>query len=144
MAATILDIADAVVTQINATTWSQTLTVPAQRLYQPIFQVSDLTTLRVSVVPKGLASKTLDRSRDTFEYQIDVAVQKKTDMSLGAHDALMGLVEEIADHFRTTPLAALPSARCTEVKNDPIYSPLHLEQLRAFTSLITLTFTVWR
>jgi hypothetical protein len=75
--AVILDIADAVVAQLNGTAFSQPLT--AERHYQPKFDLSEMTELKVSVVPRALASKTLDRNRDTFDYVIDVAVQKKTD-----------------------------------------------------------------
>jgi hypothetical protein len=140
--AVILDIADAVVAQINAATFSQPVT--AVRHFQPKFELSEMTELKVSVVPRSLASKSLDRSRDSFDYQIDVAVQQKTDMSQAALDALMTLVEEIADHFRTQPLTSYPNARCTEVKNEPVYALEHLDEFRQFTSVITLTFRAWR
>ncbi len=140
--AVILDIADAVVEQLNGTPFSQPLT--AERHYQPKFELSEMTELKVSVVPRSLASKTLDRNRDTFDYLIDVAVQQKTDMTPAALDALMGLVEEIADHFRRQPLAGYPQARCVEVKNEPVYSLEHLDEFRQFTSVITLTYRVWR
>jgi hypothetical protein len=84
------------------------------------------------------------RNRDGFDFKIDVAVQRKVEPSVGNLDALMELVEEIADHFRTQPLASYPNARCTEVKNEPVYALEHLEELRSFTSVITLTFRVWR
>src|SRR5579884_522192 len=103
-----------------------------------------MTELKVSVVPRSLVSKSLDRNRDSFDYLLDVAVQKKTDMSQASLDALMTLVEEIADHFRTQPLASYPNARCTEVKNEPVYALEHLDELRQFTSVLTLTFRVWR
>jgi len=140
--AVILDIADAVVDQLNATPFSQPLT--AERHYQPRFELSEMTELKVSVVPRSLASKSLDRNRDSFDYLIDVAVQKKTDMTQAALDALMALVEEITNHFRMQKLAGYPAARCTEVKNEPVYALEHLDELRQFTSVITLTFRVWR
>jgi hypothetical protein len=140
--AVILDIADSVVAQLSGGSFSQPLT--AERHYQPKFELSEMTDLKVSVVPRSLASKTLDRNRDTFDYLIDVAVQQKTDMSQASLDALMTLVEEIADHFRTQPLASYPNARCTEVKNEPVYSLEHLDEFRQFTSVITLTYRVWR
>jgi hypothetical protein len=142
MPATIIALADAVVAQLNATPFSQPLT--AERHYQPRFELSEMTGLKVSVVPRSLSSKSLDRSRDSFDYLIVVAVQKKTDMSQAALDALMTLVEEVADHFRTQPLAGFPGARCTEVKNEPVYALEHLDELRQFTSVFTLTFRVWR
>ena len=102
--ATIIDIADAVVAQLNGGSFSQPLT--AERHYQPKFELPQMTALHVSVVPRGLASKTLDRSRDTFDYQIDVAVQQKTDMSGASLDGLMNLVEELADHLVAVHSAA--------------------------------------
>lgn len=140
--AVILNIADAVVTQLNAATFSQP--VAAERHYQPKFELSEMTELKVSVVPRSLGSKAFDRNRDSFDYVIDVAVQQKTDMTQAALDALMALVEEIADHFRKEPLTAYPTARCMEAKNEPVYSLAHLEEFRQFTSVVTLTFRVWR
>jgi hypothetical protein len=140
--ATIIAIADAVVEQLNATPFSQLLT--AVRHYQPVFELSEMTELKVSVVPRSVASKALDRNRDSFDFKIDVAVQRKVEPTPGNLDALMELVEEIADHFRRQPLAGFPRARCTEVENAPVYAAEHLEEFRQFTSVITLTYRVWR
>jgi hypothetical protein len=131
-----------VVAQLNATTFSQP--VAAERHYLPQFELADMTTLRVSVVPRSVASKGLERNRDSFDYRIDVAVQQKLDPTPENLDALMVLVEEIADHFRSEPLAGYPQARCTEVENVPVYAPEHLDEFRQFTSVLTLTFRVWR
>lgn len=140
--AAILDIADAVVAQLNAGPFIPPLT--AERHYQPKFDLEQMTTLHVSVVPRGLSSKALDRNRDAFDYEIDVAIQRKTDMSPASLDALMNLVEGIADLFRPGPLAGYPNARCVEVKNVPVYALEHLDEFRQFTSVVTLTFRVWR
>ncbi len=140
--ATIIDIADSVVAELNGHTFSQP--VSAARHYAPKFDVAEMATLHVSVVPRGLASSSLDRTRDTFEYQIDLAVQQKVDQANPPLDGLMTLVEEIADHFRAGALASFPAARCTEVKNEPVYAPEHLTELGQFTSVLTLTFKVWR
>lgn len=140
MPATIIAIADAVAAQLNATALSQPVT--AERHYQPQFELSEMTALRVSVVPRSVTSKGLDR--DSFDYKIDVAVQRKLDPTPGNLDALMALVEEIADHFRSEPLASYPQARCTEVENVPVYAMEHLDEFRQFTSVVTLTYRVWR
>jgi hypothetical protein len=140
--ATILQIADAVVAELNSATFSQSLT--AERHYVPAFKLPDMYTLHVTVVPKSIASSALDRQRNTFLYEIDLAVQQRTDQSPAMLDALMTLVEEIADHFRVGPLASFPGARCVEVKNAPVFAPEHLNELRQFTSLLTLTFRVVR
>ena len=140
--AVILNIADAVVAQLNGGSFSQPLT--AERHYQPKFELPDMTALHVTVVPRGITTKSLDRSRDAFDYQIDVAIQKRTDMALVGLDGLMNLVEEVADHFRTQPLMSFPQARCVEVKNAPVFSQEHLEEFRQFTSVLTLTFRLAR
>jgi hypothetical protein len=131
-----------VVAQLNAATFSQPLA--ASRLYAPSFELPDMETLHVTVVPRAMSSTSLDRNRDTFSYEIDLAVQKKSDMSHVSLDALMTLVEEIADHFRAEPLGSFPGARCMDVKNAPVYSQEHLDELRQFTSVLTLTFRVVR
>ncbi len=142
MPAGIVAIADSVTTELNATSFSQPFS--AARHYEPTFELSAMATLHVSVVPRGMTSKTLDRNRDSFEYEIDVAVQKKTEPTLANLDALMLLVEEIADHFRTGFLSSFPAARCIEVANMPIYASEHLQEFRQFTSVLTLTYRVWR
>jgi hypothetical protein len=140
--ATIIDIADSVVAELNSASFSQP--VAAVRHYAPQFELAEMTELHVSVVPKGISSTSLDRNRDTFEYQIDLAVQQKVNQANPPLDALVTLVEEIADHFRAAPLASFPAARCTEVKNEPVFAPEHLTELGQFTSVLTLTFKVWR
>lgn len=142
MPANIVAIADAVTAELNGNSFSQPLT--AQRLYLPVFDLPSMSELKVTVVPKGITTSSLDRSRDNFDYQIDVAVQKKTPNEIEIIDSLMLLVEEIGDHFRSNPLASYPGARCTGVENTPVYAPDHLLELRQFTSVLTLTFRLWR
>jgi hypothetical protein len=138
--AILIDIADSVVAQLNGATLSQP--VVAARYYQPRFGVEEMDALHVSVVPRSITNKTLDRTHDLFDYKIDMAIQKRCDGSLTSIDVLMDLVEEICDLFRSQRLLSFPGARCVEVQNDPVYAPEHLEELRQFTSLITLTFKV--
>jgi hypothetical protein len=141
--ATIIDVANAVVVQLNGGSFSQPFT--ARRLYRPRFDLSEMRTLHVTVVPKALAINSLSRGGDSHEYQIDVAVQKKFETeSTEELDPLVGLVEEIADQFRTPRLASLPSAVCVKIENKPVYAQEHFDEFRQFTSIITLTFRVPR
>jgi hypothetical protein len=141
--AVITDIADAVVQELNEGSWSLPLT--AERHYRPIFDLKDMATLHVTVVPKGVTVERADRSRSQFEYQVDVAVQKKFEKGDAAElDPLVGLVEEIAEHFRAGRLASYPEAACTKTEHAPIYAPEHMDELRQFTSVLTLTLRVVR
>lgn len=140
--AVIIDIADAVMATLNAGTFSQAFT--AERHYLPRYELPELATLRVSVVPKGIATEALDRNRDRVDYRIDVAVQHKAGVDLATLDALMTLAEEIGDYLQGTPLVGFPQARCIDMVHEPIYAPEHLDEFRAFTSVMTFTYRVWR
>ncbi|GAB6184513.1 hypothetical protein [Thermopirellula anaerolimosa] len=136
---TIVALADAVVSELNGEGWS--LPFAARRLYRPRFEPADLKTLQVSVVPRSLVIEAASRADDSRQYQIDIAVQQKLDADPSEEiDPLLGLVEEIARHFRLRRPAAMPTAVCVKVENDPVYAVEHLDELRCFTSIITLSF----
>jgi len=141
--ATITDIADAVVAELNGRSFSQPLA--AVRYYRPVFDLGEMQTLHVSVVPKGVTIERADRSRNQYDFAIDVAVQKKFQTGDNTElDVLMALVEEIADFFRLRRLATYPDAVWVRTDNVPVYAPEHLEEFRQFTSVLTLTFRVVR
>jgi len=141
--AAITNIADAVVTELNGHTFSRALT--AVRYYRPVFDLGEMQTLHVSVVPKGVTIERADRSRNQYDFAIDVAVQKKFETGDAAElDPLMTLVEEIADFFRLRRLTSYPDAVWVRTDNVPVYAPEHLEEFRQFTSVLTLTFRVAR
>jgi hypothetical protein len=136
---TILQIADSVTAQLNAADLSQP--IDAERLYVPNFDLEDMKELRVSVVPREVQFLPMDRSQSRYHGKIDIAVQKKfKDGDNAEIDPLVALVEEIADVFRMKRLDSLVAARCIHVENSVLYSTEHWEQLRQFTSLLTLTF----
>jgi len=140
--AVILDIADAVVTELNAASFSLELT--AVRLYRPERKLSEMATLRVSVVPKAVEISGATRNGHQHDYQLDIGVQKRFSEAESAEiDGLMDLVEEIADHCRNLRLAS-PDAACVAIENDPVYLPDHMAELRQFTSVLSLTFRLWR
>ncbi|MFB3894542.1 MAG: hypothetical protein ACE15C_21275, partial [Phycisphaerae bacterium] len=97
--ALIADIAGAVVTALNGHTFSQPFT--AARAYLPVFDLKDMKDLHVTVVPRGVELTTAGRGLAASDIQIDVAVQKKLALADSAEiDALMGLVQEIAEFIR--------------------------------------------
>jgi hypothetical protein len=144
--AVIADIADAIVTELNspgAPGFSQAFT--AARAYLPRYDLAEMADLHVTVVPKGVEIDVSSRSLAQHDYSIDIAVQQRIsgDDQEGL-DGLMGLVEEVADFFRQRRLTQFPQAIWVKTANVPIYAPDHLDQLRQFTSVLTLTFRVLR
>ena len=139
----ITDIAEAVKDELNGETFSQEFT--AERHYQPLFELPDMKTLHVTVVPKGVEVTPAGRSNNHYDYQVDVAVQKKFGKGDAAElDPLVGLVEEIADFFRLRRLTAYPTAVWRRTEHPTVYAPEHMDELRQFTSVLTLTFRVTR
>jgi hypothetical protein len=136
------DIAVAVVGELNGGTFSQSFT--AVRTYLPVYDLAEMADLHVTVVPKGVTSQVASRDASQLEISIDIAVQKKL-LSSGAADTaeidvLMDLCEEIADFLRQRRLAAFPAAAWVRTDHVAIYSPEHLEQLRQFTSVMTVIY----
>lgn len=147
--ALIVDIADAVVAELNDTAFSLPFT--AVRAYRPVYELPEMSELHVTVVPRGVVISRSDRASHQQDYRVDVAVQKRLGaVEAVAMDPLMDLVEELCDHFKGLVLAApdgLPAYRqasCVGIENEPVYAPEHLEEMRQFTSVITVTFRTWR
>lgn len=138
---TIIAIADAVAAHLNAGTFSQPIS--AQRIYQPAFTLEELKDLRVSVVPRSTGITTATRDSSTFECAVDVGVQKKIGEE-GEIDGLLDLVEEIADHLRLKRLPDAPDAAWVAISHDPVVSAEALNEHRAFTSVLTVTYRVRR
>ena len=138
----ITDVADAIVVELNAATFSQP--VAAVRAYLPQYKLTQMQNLHVTVVPKSIVLANPDRSRSQSDYSFDVAVQKK--FSTGSNeelDALLQLVQDIVLYFRHTQrLESFPNAIWMKTEVPVLYAPDHMEQLRQFTSVLTLTYRV--
>jgi len=141
---TVIDIADAITQALNGHSFSQSFT--ARRCYVPTFDLKEMKDLHVTVVPRGVEMATVSRSMVQHDARIDIGIQQKlpadTAGDMATIDALMGLVEEVADFVRAT--GRFGGAAWVKTENMPIYSPEHLEQLRQFTSVLTLTLLVMR
>jgi DNA-binding XRE family transcriptional regulator len=137
----ITQVAEAVAAELSAATFSQSIAVA--RAYLPRIELADLKTLRVTVVPSGVIVATASRNQTQRDVAIDVAVQKKLGQEQNeALDPLLALAEEIAEHFRGKRLDSFPDAAWVKTEFKPIYALEHIEQLRTFTSVLTLTFRV--
>jgi len=64
------------ITVLNGESFSLPFT--ATRKLLPRYELSELTDLRVAVVPAGAARERKSRAAFQYEYEIDIGVQKKT------------------------------------------------------------------
>ena len=138
----LIEIAEAVKDRLNTTNFGQSFV--AQRKYVPVFELSEMDSLHVTVVPKATDAELADRARLQQDYQIDIGIQKRIDPDKTDEvDPLMTLVEKIADHFAALRLEN-PRAACIHVENRPVFDPEHMQQMRQLTSVLTLTFRTVR
>ena len=135
-------VADAVVESLNSATFS--LPFEAIRYYQPKFDLKEMTTLHVSVVPRSIVEKRVSRTLKAFDCGIEIGVQQRVGTEKSQLDALSNLVAEIRDRVRDVPLPAFPRSPVMELVIDPIFAPEHLDELRQFTSVVRVTFRVWQ
>ena len=137
----ITQVAEAVLADLNGAEFSQPFT--AVRSYLPRSDLAELKTLKVTVVPSGLIVVTASRGQSQQDVAIDVAVQQKLSGENNADlDPLLALAEEIAAYFRGKRLTTFADAIWVKTEFKTIYAPDHIDQLRTFTSVVTLTFRV--
>jgi len=135
---TVTDIADAVAAELNTHSFSQSFT--AQRQYVPTFELAEMKDLHVTVVPKSVTTAIATRSSDQVDYAVDGIQQKLGSDPVAQADGLMALVTEVARFLKGRRLAAAPEVSWVQTTNEPIFSPEHYEQLRQFTSVLTVTY----
>ena len=142
MPAAIVQLADAVVADLNAASFSQPFT--AQRSYLPRWKLEELATIRVTVVPKDDVGERASRAQWQEDYQLDVAIQQRLGANETAQmDALVLLGQELADYFKSrNPAGDL--ATLVAVAFAPLFDPDHLEKHKTLTTVLNLTFRGWR
>ena len=148
MAASIVRLADAVTDALNGGTFS--VSFVAVRAWLPVYKLAtgDLDTVQVSVAPMTRESAPAARGKDLHRHAIEIAVQKElaSETTLETDvDALIALVEEIADHLtRRTLTASGMTWHVDGVKVDPVCAFTELEGSRIFASVIEATYQEWR
>ena len=110
----------------------------------PGVELDKLTAVpRVSVVPKSVQPQHMTRSGRADNITIDIGVQAKitgnpeTDVP-----KLCRLVRTLLDFMWGRALAHAPEAAFMDAGIDPVYAPEHLQQLRVFTSVVSVTYKV--
>ena len=104
------------------------------------FELSEMNAFEGSRRSTRGSRKSLDRMRQTHEYEIDVAVAKRIDMEIQTIDDLTAIGggyrsgSKQSSHRVLEPAAPGRSAAIT---------PDHLAELKQFTSVLTLVYRVW-
>jgi hypothetical protein len=136
----VLQLAEKIVQTLNSGSFGLAFT--AVRTLFPFYELKDLSTLHVTVVPKAVNIATATRSSSEFDYQIDIAIQKAVKSPDDAEvTALTELALAIAKSFRNKIYQDI-GAVCFKQSIDPLYSVEHIQPPSVFTSVVTLNFKV--
>lgn len=137
-----IQIADAIKDLLAAADLSQTFT--ARRMLIPVYDVSTMRGVYVTVVPRTRTGAWQTRGAVSEDYEIDIAVQKK--LTTSNHETeiegLLYLTQEIDDYLRSnTPLDM--KAQWISSEQTELYMIDHILK-QVFTSFITATYKVIR
>jgi len=141
----IADIADALVEELNGSSFSQAFT--AVRSTLPRMKREELgDTLWVSVIPGDWTTEMETRTEWKESHPVTVFFQKGLQQGIaeeqGEVDALVDLIEEVAGHCKGLILSVGDArAVCTAMKVLAC-EPNDLTVYRAFTGALMLTFTL--
>jgi len=147
MANTAITIADEVVKTLNTIEDEDDRLFTAVRSLFPFYELKDLSSLRVTVVPKSVDIQSFSRSSSEFDYQIDIAFQKSVKSPDDPEvSTLADLVLSTAKGFRGKVYSGVGAgvginAICSKV-GILLYSAEHIQPPSVFTSVITLNFKV--
>jgi len=146
------DIADAVVADLNAHTFTIAFTSARKWLAElKLAEVSD--TLHVTIVPGTLAQTPATRTKRQADCQIQIGVRKRPPSLADAAghvknsliDPLANLVQEIDDFLATQQtLTTLAGVVWIASELTLPFSAEHLASWNQFTSVLTLTYRNWR
>lgn len=141
MNAPVVDLADKFVEVVNDATLSEPL--GAERDYLPKFDLTQLGTLKTTVVPRQ--DETLDRfNRKTWEHElvIDIALQKKwATLAKSEMDTLVALAEELCEWCKANAVQ-LPTRpeKLIRATVQTLWNPDLLRESKVFTSIVRLTY----
>jgi hypothetical protein len=138
---TVTTVAKAVVAELNRHTG---FSIPFRATFsvRPSFELAELETIRVVVVPKSYEIANITRAASKYIASIDVGIMQRIGKMTPeeAVETLGDLVEEIIEFLKTNSLSDFPAGQVIGVTNDPLYVPDHLTGQRTFTSVLTFQY----
>jgi hypothetical protein len=137
----IVNIADSIVTILNAGTFTPTFTAVLEMV--PYKKLEDIGSARVVVVPRDVSYEVTARKIRLEEFGIDIGIQSKLTGPETGDDAaiktMVTLTESIKRHMYRRDITAY-GAHWIASENDPIYDVEMLRNLRVFSTAISLTY----
>lgn len=145
MASKVAQIIDAVVTQLNALSFTETFT--ATKTYNPQFDKKNSSTLQVQVSPVSYESENITRVQTKDTIAITIGIQKEIaidtntgDFNQAEVEGMMATVEEILNGIRGFDISSPVAAQQIGAVASPMFYPDHLYDYSIYTGIISLTY----
>jgi len=146
--ATIVQLADDVVEQLNKKQGGWAVSFQAERKYQPKAELEALDTLKVTVMMAADRPSPDNRTDWAHEYEIHIGFQYRAPPTAGDQadqkfDEVLLLAEQVSDYWEVTrpTIADCPLREIAFGSGgDQPYIPDHIEKYNQITSVIRLTF----
>jgi hypothetical protein len=109
---------------------------------KPSFELAELETIRVVVVPKSYEIASITRAASKYIATVDVGIMQRIGKMSpeDAVDQLGDLVEEMIEFLKSQSLSDFPAGQVVGITNDPLYVPDHLTSQRTLTSVLTIQY----
>ena len=140
---TVTTVAKAVAAELNR---HSSFSIPFKAAFsvKPSFDLAELDTIRVVVVPKSYEIASITRASSKYVATIDIGIMQRIGKMTpeDAVDKLGDLVEEIIEFLKAQTLSDFPAGQVIGITNDPLYVPDHLTGQRTFTSVMTIQYAM--
>ena len=120
--------------------------ISAQQAYLPQYDNEQMTSLKVSVLPREVEVARTGRAAEQHDYTLSIVLAKRTDGSTAQVDDLLALVEKICDLLRSDAMPQVEDApwpadaRWWALSLEPVWSQEHLEERRIFFTAINVQY----
>ena len=135
--------AKAVTAELNR---DQEFSVPFEAVFsvKPGYELKELDTIRVVVVPKTLEIERVSRISSKYLVTVDIGIMQRLGKMTPeeAVETLGDLVDKIAEFLSDREVEDFKAATFVSVANDPIYVPEFLTQNRTFMSVLTVRYVL--
>jgi len=143
MSSVIVNIVKAVKVELDAHVFDPVITT--ERSYRPFYELEDLKSAVVCIVPWGMAQARETREALSFDAEISIAIMKKLSGSTNAEiDTMMDLVDEINAYITSATLSTYTNAKWISAINAPVYDENYLNVQNQFISQLKVTYKVVR
>lgn len=143
MSATVEDVIDAVVADMQAYPFGEAVEIQATYRTRTVLQdIAKLTAPRLSIILQDLGERFVCRGMRAKAVTLDIVLQRKiakTGLSVES-SGMVGQMEGLLAHFREKQYPGVGT--CRSATPAPVFSSAHMDSFSTFTGVLTIVVEV--